>query len=39
MDKRAEKELYKKDKRTGIGRLCKIAVFHEIQKQAKKDLE
>lgn len=30
---------YKKDKRTNLSKLCKIAVFHEIQIQAKKDIK
>lgn len=30
---------YKADKRTNLSKLCKVAVFHEIRKQANKDIE
>jgi hypothetical protein len=30
---------YNADKRTNLSKLCKVAVFHEIRKQANKDIE
>ena len=30
---------YKKDKRTGLNRLCRFAVFREIREQANKDVK
>ena len=30
---------YDRDRRSGIPKLCKLAIFHEIREQAKKDLE